>query len=852
MPDSTARPESPLFNQNERVVVPLTPPENVKKETPLATRTENSSEYRATEPQERVVHLKEGSDRKPVTETKPLESPKDYALPLTEEEIKQYVSFPLYTEVRWLAEWSLRQLRKLNPFSSKNEVESLNMVFFEVTLPRDNEIEIPAAEQMFSNLAGLYRGGIFHFLKRQTSLSLEIVATPSEIRFIIACPKEVKSYVEKQIHGSYPVAEIAEIREYNPFEKEGFVSMAKLSTTGPTYYSIQTYKDLEEDVDPLNNITSALSKLNEDESIVVQICVSPAGPHWQNKGQKVVFKSKNVDPEKHQYVLDDKIVEGINKKIAKLGFYAVIRVVATARDETTARMHCLNASQSFEQFSIAHLASFHRNRIWVKKWFMHDFLYRHTPRFLHNTVLSTEELATIFHFPGKRVQTPNIKWLLAKTGAPPQNLPAQGLYIGVSVYRGIEKQIYLRPDDRRRHLYVIGQTGTGKSELLKMLARQDINEGRGLAFIDPHGDAVEDLLKSIPENRIDDVIYFDPGDIARPPGLNILEAETEQGKHLAINSFIALLYKLYDPNHTGIMGPQLERAIRNIMLTAMSEPGNTMVEVLRLLIDPAFANSKLPMIQDPLVKRYWTDELARTSDFHKSEKLGYFVSKFDRFVTEKLMRNIIGQSTSSFNFRKVMDERKILLINLSKGRIGEENSNFLGLILVPRLLSAAMARVDIAEEERQDFFLYVDEFQNFATPDFVQILSEARKYRLNLTVANQFIGQLDDKIKDAVFGNVGTTIAMRVGADDAEYLEHQFEPFFSKSDLLNNPMGHAYMRLLISGQPSTPFSMKVDWKVVSAAKKNLELAEKIKSLSRMRYGRDATLVDEEIRIRSGL
>ena len=771
---------------------------------------------------------------------------------LSQEEIKKYSHFPIYTEIRWLAEWSLRQIRKLSPFTAKNEVESLNLIFFEITTPRDNEIEIAAAEQMFANLAGLYRGGIFHFLKKQVSLSLELVADSSFIRFVVGCPLEVKSFVEKQIHGSYPTAEITEIPEYNPFKKEGFVAMRQLVTSGPTYYSIQTYKDLEKEVDPLNAITSSLSKLNLGESIVIQICLSPAGPHWQAKGQKVIFKSKNIDPEKRQYVLDEKIVEGINKKIAKLGFYAVVRIVASSPDKASAENHAQNVSSSFEQFSVPHLASFSHSRLWVQKWFMHDFLYRHTPRFLHNTVLSTEELATIYHFPGKKVQTPNIKWLLSKTGAPPQNLPTEGLYVGVSTYRAVEKPIYLKADDRRRHMYIIGQTGTGKSELLKLLARQDINEGRGLAFIDPHGDAVEDLLKTIPERRIDDVIYFDPGDIQRPPGLNILEAESEEGKHLAINSFIAFLYKVYDPNRTGIMGPRLERAIRNVMLTAMSEPGNTMVEVLRLLIDPAYANSKLPLIQDPLVKRYWTDELARTSDFHKSETLGYFASKFDRFVTEKLMRNIIGQSTSSFNFRKVMDEKKILLVNLSKGRVGEENSNFLGLVLVPRLLISAMSRVDQPEEDRSDFYLYVDEFQNFATPDFVQILSEARKYRLNLTVANQFIGQLEENIKDAVFGNVGTTVSFRVGADDAEYLEHQFEPFFSKSDLLNSPVGHAYIRLLIAGQPSTPFSMKVDWDKISAVKKDSGLAEKIKQISRSKYGRDAKLVDEEIRMRSGL
>ncbi|MCL5003831.1 MAG: TraM recognition domain-containing protein [Patescibacteria group bacterium] len=849
-------PYSAFTRPNENALEPGTEiekkPENQTPSEPLKILPrENESQKAVNKEPERVVHLKAREIETPQISQKESQIGNN-SLPLSETEIKEYTRFPIYTEVRWLAEWSLRQIKKLNPFSSRGEVASLNMVFFEVTTPRQNEIEIPAAEQMFANLAGLYRGGIFHFLKKQVFLSLEIVADPGEIRFVVGCPKEVKTFVEKQIHGSYPAAEIVEIPEYNPFKKEGYVSLAELVTTGPAYYSIQTYKEVEEKIDPLNNITSSLSKLNPNESAVIQIAISPAGPHWSQKGQRVVFKSKNVDPEKKQYVLDERIVEGINKKIAKLGFFAVVRIVSSSPDQNSAKIQAENIARSFEQFSVPHLASFRSKPIWVKKWFMHDFLYRHTPRFRHNTVLSTEELATIFHFPGKLTQTPNIKWMLAKTGAPPQNLPAEGLYIGISAYRGVQKAIHLKTDDRRRHLYVIGQTGTGKSEFLKMLARQDINEGRGLAFIDPHGDAVEDLLKTIPENRVDDVIYFDPGDTQRPPGLNILEAESEEGKHLAINSFIALLYKLYDPNRTGIMGPQLERAIRNVMLTAMSEPGNTMVEVLRLLTDPAFANSKLPLIADPLVKRYWTDELARTSDFHKSEKLGYFVSKFDRFVTEKLMRNIIGQSTSSFNLRGVMDQKKILLINLSKGKIGEENSNFLGLILVPRILIAAMSRVDQKEEERQDFYLYVDEFQNFATPDFVQILSEARKYRLSLQVANQFIGQLDDKIKDAVFGNVGTTVAFRVGADDAEYLEHQFEPLFNKSDLLNSPTGQAYMRLLIDGQPSIPFSMKVDWKVISAVRKNLELAEKIKEISRQRYGRDAKLVDEEIRIRSGL
>ncbi|OGY23263.1 MAG: hypothetical protein A2172_02060 [Candidatus Woykebacteria bacterium RBG_13_40_15] len=429
----------------------------------------------------------------------------------------------------------------------------------------------------------------------------------------------------------------------------------------------------------------------------------------------------------------------------------------------------------------------------------------------------------------------------------------EGLYLGKSLFRGVETKVNILPDDRRRHMYVIGQTGTGKSEFLKFMAIQDIKAGRGICFIDPHGPAIEDILLQIPPSRAEDVIYFDAGDTSRPLGLNILEAKSEEQKNMIVNNFINLLYKLYDPKRTGIMGPRIERAIRNVMLTAMSEEGYTLVEVLRLLIDQNFVKKMLPKIDDPLVRRYWTDEIAQTSTFHKSEVMGYFVSKFDRFVTDKLLRNIVGQSKSAFDFREVMDSGKILLVDLSKGKIGEENSNFLGLVLVPRILVAAMGRVDVPEEQRRDFYLFVDEFQNFATPDFAQILSEARKYHLDLTVANQFIGQIQEEhIREAVFGNVGTLMAFRVGVDDATYLEHQFDPVFKKNDLINNPVGQAYTRLLVNGQPTQPFSMSTDWELMKAAPRNEEVANSIKELSRLRFGRDKAIVESEINERSGL
>ncbi|MEM3063050.1 MAG: type IV secretion system DNA-binding domain-containing protein, partial [Nitrososphaerota archaeon] len=482
---------------------------------------------------------------------------------------------------------------------------------------------------------------------------------------------------------------------------------------------------------------------------------------------------------------------------------------------------------------------------------MIDFIYRYQPMFSKAAVLSVEELAGLFHFPNKTIETPHILWLNAKRAPAPVQIPTTGLYLGKSIYRGVSRDIFISEDDRRRHMYIIGKTGTGKTELLKALIMQDIRAGKGVAFIDPHGDAAEDLLRMIPPDRAEDVIYFDPSDIERPIGMNMLEAKTEQEKHFVATYIIGLMYKLYDPHKTGIIGPRFEHAVRNAMLTVMAEPGNTFVEVVRALTDSSFVQELLPKVSDPVVRRYWLDEIAQTADFHKSEVLGYIVSKFGRFVTNQLMRNIIGQSESSFDLRRVMDERKILIVNLSKGKIGEENSNFLGLVLVPKILVAAMSRQDIPEQQRVDFYLYVDEFQNFATETFADILSEARKFRLNLIVANQFIGQVEEEVKNAVFGNVGTLIAFRVGVTDASYLAHEYQPVFSESDLINIERFHAYVKTIVNNEPVTPFSIDTT-RDLSQDIKNDKVAEMIKQLSRLRYGRDAELVSAEIAKRARL
>ncbi|OGG31502.1 hypothetical protein A3A63_01800 [Candidatus Gottesmanbacteria bacterium RIFCSPLOWO2_01_FULL_46_9] len=428
-----------------------------------------------------------------------------------------------------------------------------------------------------------------------------------------------------------------------------------------------------------------------------------------------------------------------------------------------------------------------------------------------------------------------------------------GLYLGKSRYRGVERPIFVGEDDRRRHMYIIGKTGTGKSQLLEEMIIQDINAGKGVAVVDPHGDLIDGVISRIPPSRAEDVIYFDPSDSERPMGLNMLEAKTEEQKHFVVTSIVGLMYKLYDPMKTGIIGPRFEHAIRNAMLTVMVEPGNTFVEVVRVLTDAAFVQELLPKLTDPIIRRYWTDQIAQTADFHKSEVLDYIVSKFGRFVTNKLMRNIIGQSQSSFDFRKVMDEGKILLVNLAKGKIGEENSNFLGLILVPRILISAMSRQEIPEDQRKDFYLYVDEFQNFATPDFAQILSEARKYRLNLIVANQFIGQMEEEVKNAVFGNVGTVVSFRVGVTDANYLQHEFQPTFNEADLINIDKFNAYIKTNVKNEPVKPFSIDLtkDMGKVNA-ERNKKAAEAIVQLSRLKYGRSQELVEAEITHRARL
>lgn len=736
-------------------------------------------------------------------------------------------------------------------FRHRNREErSLDSVLLQVAVPRDNEVKIDAAEQLFASLYSIKKGGWKQGFDVQDTISFEIVARREEIRFYVWCPRRLQDLVEKQINGAYTDAEIIQVPEYNIFTTDAKVAYASLQLRAPSFNPIKIFKDLA--TDPLSSVTSSLAKMQEVEGVAIQVIISPSDNEWRKLGKAYLSRTKKdeADPEKASFKVDAKTMEAVGNKIGKPGFETSIRVVVSSTSQESAKAHLGNIRSAFEQFS-TDLNGFKGRKIRDKGSFITDFLYRYHPMFNfwgnQRMVLNSEELATVFHFPNKQITTPHIHWLNAKRAPAPSQIPTSGLYIGASSYRGIKRPVYIGEDDRRRHMYIIGKTGTGKTELLKDLIMQDVRAGKGICFMDPHGDAVRDVLKLIPPERASDVIYFNPADTERPMGLNLLEAKTEDQKHFIATSVINMMYKLYDPYKTGIIGPRFEHAVRNAILTVFAEEGATFVEVVRILTDPSFVQELLPKVDDPIIRRYWTDQIAQTAEFHKSEVLDYIVSKFGRFVTNKMIRNIIGQSQSAFNFREVMDKGKILLINLSKGELGEENSNFLGLVLVPRILMAAMSRTDVPEEQRRDFYLYVDEFQNFATPDFAQILSEARKYRLNLCVANQFIGQVDEEIKNAVFGNVGSLVTFRVGVTDANYLAREFQPVFDEDDLLNIEAHHIYAKTIVNNEPVPPFSVDLtkDMSKIKAAM-NDRVSEIIREMSRLKYGRDRALVEAEV------
>lgn len=466
-------------------------------------------------------------------------------------------------------------------------------------------------------------------------------------------------------------------------------------------------------------------------------------------------------------------------------------------------------------------------------------------------LLNTEELASIYHFPMSRKAAPTVRMIRSKEATPPINIPTEGVIIGKSSFRGEEQIIRMAPEDRRRHFYIIGQTGTGKSVQLKNMIAQDIRDGNGVAVIDPHGDVIEYALSVVPKERADDVIHFDPGDTAFPIGLNMLEFDPKypEYKSLVINELLEIFNKLFNMSVAG--GPMFEQYFRNSAALVMEDPesGNTVLDIQRVFADKAFRDYKLSKCKNPVISTFWRQIAEKTTGEQSlSNMTTWVVSKFDVFLSNDIMRPIIMQEKSAFNFREVMDNKKILLLNLAKGKLGETNANLIGMIITGKLLIAALSRTDIPnEKDRKDFFFYIDEFQNVTTKSISTILAEARKYRLNLTVAHQYLGQLEDDIKKAIFGNVGSMLTFRIGAEDAEFVEKQYAPIFSAHDLANIDNLNAYFRPLINGMTTSPFNIKSY--PFPPVKGDESLAASIKELSRLKYGRPREEIEAEIHAR---
>jgi type IV secretory pathway TraG/TraD family ATPase VirD4 len=464
-----------------------------------------------------------------------------------------------------------------------------------------------------------------------------------------------------------------------------------------------------------------------------------------------------------------------------------------------------------------------------------------------------EELASLFHFPSSRYNmAPNIKWLSYKVLPAPVDLPSEGILLGYNVYRGLKREVHILRNDRTRHHYCIGKSGSGKSVFLSWMARQDIINGDGVCVIDPHGDLIEELVQFVPKERAKDVIIFNPADVERPMGLNILEAKNPEQQDLASSQATEIFIKIFGDE---IFGPRIQHYFRNGCLTLMEdlEEGATLIDVPRIFVDDEFMKYKVSKVKNPVVRSFWEHEYAHTGERERQEMIPYFSAKFGPFITNSIMRNVIGQTKSAFNFRECMDQKKILLINLSKGKIGDLNTQLLGLVMVARLQMAAMSRVDVPEDQRKDFYLYVDEFQNFATDSFCSILSEARKYHLALIMAHQYIKQLEKKndtsIRDAVFGNVGTMMSFKVGADDAEYMAKEYAPVLTEQDVLGIANYKAYIKLNIKNTTSRPFSLETIYDMTNANKK---IGEIVTQYSRMKYGRKKEFVDQEISARIGI
>jgi hypothetical protein len=727
-------------------------------------------------------------------------------------------------------------------------VRDIESVLLILEIPKANDKSELAAEQLFASLHGILRdkaelkltGGI------QEHVSFEIASVNGQIRFYVWVPKTLQSFVEGQIYSQYPTVQIHEADEdYVTHERQhSVVYTSEIVLTTSEFLPIKTFQSFE--VDPLAGITGTLAKLESTgEEVWVQVLARPLADSWQKASDNWIKSIKNGNPlaflsgegfnlrwvggllealwkppeqgdgktggaAKELSERDKTRMAEAEKKATKLGYQVKIRLAYLGESPVNAKLRMQAIVGTFKQFNSTNLNGFKIANASFRK---EDLAHYRARLFMdRGFILNIEELASVFHLPHTNVETPNIVWASNKTAEPPAKLPVitgnaaideNISAFGLTNFRGINHQFGMLRSDRSRHVYIIGQTGAGKSGTLELFALSDIFHGQGYAIIDPHGDFAVDNMRFIPGSRMQDVVYFNPADTAYPLGFNPLEVTDPMHKTNISSEVIGVLKRMFGES----WGPRLEYILRYTILALLDRPTTTMLDITRMLTDKKFRKETLVYCTDTVVLQFWNVEFASWTDKFQAEAIAPVLNKVGAFTANPVIRNIIGQPKSTFNIREIMDEGKILIVNLSKGLIGEDNASILGAFLVTKIQLAAMSRSDIPKiEDRRPFYLYVDEFQNFATDSFATILSEARKYGLNLTVANQYISQMSDTVRDAVFGNVGTMICFRVSADDAPILSKQFEPQFEPTDLLQMHNRNFIINMVIKGEKSPAFS----------------------------------------------
>lgn len=769
-------------------------------------------------------------------------------------------------------------------FKKQDVFKGVDMVLYEITVPdiaptqnaKSFKELVAVMEQLYAGMMSLSDGKDNEIGKNYFTFEIALSNNSDSIVFYAAVPRKSRDLFEKQLTALYPAAHLSECKnDYNIFNDSG-ASFATYAVTKETpALPIKTYDQFESD--PIQVILNAFSKLKHTgEGAAVQFVIRPAGEKFIKRygklldkvragmtlgeavkeedslyyfGKKALnfFASPQEKPEKTSVShVEEDAIKYISEKIRSTICDTNIRIVASAETTDRAKQIISDLSSSFQQFTEtkgnALLLQEIKGRENLKLF--REFSYR-VFNDGESVPLNIRELTTLFHFPEHAGNTTSqLKTARATIAPAPLDLPQGGTLLGVNSYRNIDTKVYMTPDDRVRHFYVIGQTGTGKTSILKNMIMQDIAQGHGCCFIDPHGTDVVDILANIPKERIDDVIYFDPSYTERPMGLNMLEFDPRypEQKTFVVDELLNIFNKLFDMKVAG--GPAFEQYFRNSALLVMEDPesGNTLLDIARVLSDKAYRELKLSKCKNPIVLQFWQNALRTTGDQGLQNYVPYITNKFDVFLSNEIMRPVVSQAKSAFNFREVMDNKKILLVNLAKGRLGEINANLIGLILVGKIQMAALSRVDMYGQKMNDFYLYIDEFQNVTTDSIASILSEARKYRLSLNIAHQYIAQLPENIKNAVFGNVGSLAVFRVGADDAKYLETQLAPVFTQADILKLENYNAYLKLLARGVPQKPFNIVT----YPPSKGNQNVVEQLKQLSYLTYGRDRREVEAEI------